>query len=252
MFSGDLRFATKDFYDISHKGDDIDAYRVGFLLENTWWHNIRSSSRMTMKFLWWLLRKPSLGEGSGICNSFTDASLIYVSKDIYMAIWIFSGDHWFATEAFYDISYKGDDRDAYRVGFLLENTSWHDIRSSSRVTMMFLRWLLRKPSLGKESGTCNSFTDASLIYVSKVNYMAMWMFSGDHWFDTEDFYDILHKGDDRDAYRVGFLLENTSWHNIRSSSRMTMKFIRWLLRKPSLGKESGICNLFTDASLAVC
>ena len=33
MFSGDLRFATEDFYDISHKGGDRDAYMDGFLLE---------------------------------------------------------------------------------------------------------------------------------------------------------------------------------------------------------------------------
>ena len=80
-----------------------------------------------------------------------------------MVMWMFSGDVRFASEDFYDISYKGDDRDAYRDGFLLENILWHDIQSSSRVTMKFLRWLLRKPSLGEESGICNSFTDASLI-----------------------------------------------------------------------------------------
>ena len=35
MFSGDLWFATKYFYYISHKGGDRDAYMDGFLLENT-------------------------------------------------------------------------------------------------------------------------------------------------------------------------------------------------------------------------
>ena len=49
MFSGDLRFATEDFYDISHKGGDRDAYMDGFLLENTSWHDHSGSSRVAMK-----------------------------------------------------------------------------------------------------------------------------------------------------------------------------------------------------------
>jgi hypothetical protein len=47
-----------------------------------------------------------------------------------MVMWMFSGDLRFATEDFYDISYKGDDRDAYRVGFLSERhfmTCWFEV-----------------------------------------------------------------------------------------------------------------------------
>ena len=32
---GDLRFATEDFYEIPHKGDERDAYRDCYLLEST-------------------------------------------------------------------------------------------------------------------------------------------------------------------------------------------------------------------------
>ena len=70
----DLRFATNDFYDIPHNGDERDAYRDCYLLESTSESlGLLPNDDEDEKRL---LRKPSLGGESLICNTFADISLI--------------------------------------------------------------------------------------------------------------------------------------------------------------------------------